>query len=162
MISLEQVVYKASIKYFNFFSYKQRKFNLFREECEGFAKLQTELNQEFSENISHENVLDIVQSLIGCFNLDPNRVLDIILESFENKPKDAKLFVPLICSYMKDPKIVSEVLASKFTFLRNSETSVPRSLYILTAQLLQHSIISLDDIYLWVNIVISIGEPVVM
>ncbi|KAJ3658904.1 hypothetical protein Zmor_010618 [Zophobas morio] len=131
--------------------YKQRKFNLFREECEGFAKLQTELNQEFGENTNHENVLDIVQSLIGCFNLDPNRVLDIILESFENKPKDAKLFVPLICAYMKDPKIVSEVLASKFTFLRNSESSVPRSLYILTAQLLQHNIISLDDIYLWLT-----------
>ncbi|XP_008192636.2 THO complex subunit 2 isoform X2 [Tribolium castaneum] len=131
--------------------YKQRKFNLFREECEGFAKLQTELNQEFGENTSHEDVLDIVQSLIGCFNLDPNRVLDIILESFENKPKDARIFVPLICSYMKDPKIVSEVLASKFTFLRSSETNVPRSLYVLTAQLLQHNIISLDDIYLWLT-----------
>ena len=26
-------------------SYKQQKFNLFREECEGYAKLVTELNQ---------------------------------------------------------------------------------------------------------------------
>lgn len=92
-----------------------------------------------------------MQSLIGCFNLDPNRVLDIILESFENKPRDSRIFVPLICSYMKDPKIVSEVLASKFTFLKNSESNVPRSLYILTAQLLQHNIIVLDDIYIWVS-----------
>merc|ERR1712071_444544 len=29
----------------------------------------------------------VIQSLIGCFNLDPNRVLDIILESFECRPQ---------------------------------------------------------------------------
>lgn len=51
--------------FFLFCSYKQRKFNLFREESEGFAKLITELNQDFNENISHKKVLDIVQSLIG-------------------------------------------------------------------------------------------------
>lgn len=56
------VLYNAC---FLVFSYKQRKFNLFREESEGFAKLITELNQDFNENISHKKVLDIVQSLIG-------------------------------------------------------------------------------------------------
>ncbi|KAI4462732.1 tho2 protein [Holotrichia oblita] len=131
--------------------YKQRKFNLFREESEGFAKLVTELNQDFGENITHEHLLDIVQSLIGCFNLDPNRVLDIILESFENKAKDARLFIPLIQSYMNDPKIICEVLGSKYIFYRNNNEVVPRSLYILTAQLLQHGIISLDDIYIWLT-----------
>ena len=38
------------VKFFEFltiliYSYKQQKFNLFREECEGYAKLITELNQ---------------------------------------------------------------------------------------------------------------------
>lgn len=47
------------------FSYKQRKFNLFREESEGFAKLITELNQDFGEDVTHMKLLDIVQSLIG-------------------------------------------------------------------------------------------------
>lgn len=83
--------------------------------------------------------------------MDPNRVLDIILESFENKPNDSHLFIPLIKSYMNDPKIISEVLGSKYSFLRNSENGSPKSLYLLTAQLLQHSIISLDDIYPWVS-----------
>ena len=36
------------------FSYKQQKFNLFREECEGYAKLITELNQELSNNTPFE------------------------------------------------------------------------------------------------------------
>ncbi|KAL3266220.1 hypothetical protein HHI36_010402 [Cryptolaemus montrouzieri] len=131
--------------------YKQRKFNLFREECEGFSKLITELNQEFGDNTNNNRILGIVQSLIGCFNLDPNRVLDIILESFENKPKDGQLFIPLIKSYMKDPKIISEVLGSKYIFLRNGESGIPKSLHILTAQLLQNNIISLDDIYPWLT-----------
>lgn len=48
-----------------YFSYKQRKFNLFREESEGYAKLITELNQEFSTSVTEKSLLDIVQSLIG-------------------------------------------------------------------------------------------------
>lgn len=84
--------------------------------------------------------------------MDPNRVLDVILESFENKPKDAKLFIPLIKCYMNDAKIICEVLGSKYTFQRNSNENVPHSLYVLTAQLLQHKIINLDDIYTWVGI----------
>lgn len=88
---------------------------------------------------------------LGCFNLDPNRVLDVILESFENKPHESQLFIPLICSYMNDPKTICEVLGSKYTFLRNSEEPIPKSLYVVTAQLLQHNIISLDDIYVWLT-----------
>lgn len=75
----------------------------------------------------------------------------MILESFENKPHESRLFIPLICSYMNDPKTICEVLGSKYTFLRNSEEPVPRSLYIVTAQLLQHGIISLNDIYVWLT-----------
>lgn len=89
--------------------------------------------------------------ILGCFNLDPNRVLDVILESFENKPKDSNIFVPLINSYMNDPNIISEVLSTKFSFLKNTDQEVPQSLYILSAQLLQHKLIQLDDIYFWVS-----------
>lgn len=59
------VNFRTFVSRLNCFSYKQRKFNLFREESEGFAKLITELNQEFGENITHKHLLDIVQSLIG-------------------------------------------------------------------------------------------------
>ncbi|XP_066259419.1 THO complex subunit 2 isoform X1 [Euwallacea similis] len=127
--------------------YKQRKFNLFREECEGFAKLQTELNKQFNEKTNADSLIDIVHSLIGCFNLDPNRVLDIILESFESKTQDAHIFVPLIKSYIKDPYIISEVLSTKIAFLKNAEEEIPSSFYVLLAYLLQHNLISLDNIY---------------
>ena len=46
------------------YSYKQRKFNLFREESEGYSKLVVELNQERPEN-EVASILEIVKSLIG-------------------------------------------------------------------------------------------------
>ncbi|KAJ8978313.1 hypothetical protein NQ317_008185 [Molorchus minor] len=52
---------------------------------------------------------------------------------------------------MNDPNIISEVLSTKFSFLKNNDQEIPHSLYILTAQLLQHKIIQLDDIYYWLT-----------
>lgn len=60
-----------------FFSYKQRRFNLFREESEGYAKLITELNNEAIEHTSVSKILEIIKSLIG-----KNRIFDIICKRF--------------------------------------------------------------------------------
>jgi tho2 protein, putative len=46
--------------------YKQQKFNLFREESEGYAKLITELCQ--SHNFSCDNMLQVLRSLIGIMH----------------------------------------------------------------------------------------------
>ncbi|CAO1439091.1 unnamed protein product [Diamesa hyperborea] len=129
--------------------YKQRRFNLFREENEGYAKLMTELNKDFSEEVDEVNSLEMVKSLIGCFNLDPNRVLDVILESFEIRPERHELFIPLLKSYMSDSNIISEVLGYKYCNLSDGET--PFSLYKVTALILQNDIIQLDDIYYWLT-----------
>ncbi|XP_046666105.1 THO complex subunit 2 isoform X1 [Homalodisca vitripennis] len=129
--------------------YKQRKFNLFREESEGYAKLITELNQDISGNVTPSNILEIIKSLIGCFNLDPNRVLDVMLDSFEQRPEQVEFFIPLIQQYMPDPKILSEVLAFKFSFYQSDP--IPHSLYIVTALMLQYRVIALDDIYTWLS-----------
>ncbi len=50
----------------SYFSYKQQKFNLLREENEGYSKLVVELNQDFTDSgltpkIVHENI----KALIG-------------------------------------------------------------------------------------------------
>ncbi len=95
-------------------------------------------------------MLQVVQSLIGCFNLDPNRVLDVILESFECRPQlHSRLFVPLIRSYMSDSSTLCEVLGFKYTSCDPLLT--PRSLFLVTALLLQHGAIHLEDIYRWLN-----------
>lgn len=46
-------------------SYKQQKFNLLREENEGYAKLIAELGQDLSGNITSHLVLESIKSLIG-------------------------------------------------------------------------------------------------
>ena len=46
-------------------SYKQQKFNLFREESEGYSKLLAELISEGCGPFSPETVLDNIKSLIG-------------------------------------------------------------------------------------------------
>ena len=53
------------------FSYKQQKFNLLREESEGYAKLVTELGQEISRHVTSATVLENIKSLIGE-NRTPN------------------------------------------------------------------------------------------
>lgn len=57
-------------------------------------------------------------SPLGCFNLDPNRVLDIILEVYECRPEYDDFFVPLIESYMYmcEPQTLCHILGFKFKF----------------------------------------------
>ncbi|KAF4523128.1 hypothetical protein B566_EDAN003143, partial [Ephemera danica] len=99
--------------------YKQRKFNLLREESEGYAKLITELGQDLGAQITPQ----------------------FILESFECRPEQDEFFVPLIRSYMADPKILSEVLGFKFSLYypsssdgSSSSTYTPESLYTLVPE----------------------------
>ncbi|KAG1756059.1 transcription factor/nuclear export subunit protein 2-domain-containing protein [Suillus lakei] len=76
--------------------YKQNKFNLLREQSEGYSKLSVELTSSLGPAHSHADarpvesyasiedrarqVWEKVISLIGYFDLDPNRALDIILD----------------------------------------------------------------------------------
>ena len=64
--------------------YKQSNYNLLREESEGYSKLMTELftvsqNEDPTSDIVHET-FENVKSLIGAFDLDAGRVLDVILD----------------------------------------------------------------------------------
>ncbi|KAI8731219.1 THO complex subunit 2, partial [Biomphalaria glabrata] len=96
--------------------YKQQKFNLLREESEGYSKLITELNPDFNLKISWEQVLQNIQSLIGCFDLDPNCELDIILEAFECHPEESPFYVPFLRAYIIDKLTLCHILGFKFHF----------------------------------------------
>ena len=63
--------------------YTQHKFNLIREENEGYSKLLTFLHQP---KLPESNILSVVTSTIGLFSLDPNRVFDILLDACEFEP----------------------------------------------------------------------------
>lgn len=79
-------------------SYKQNKFNLLREQSEGYSKLVIELTSSLGPPHSTTTGFPVesassiaaragpawerVVALIGYFDLDPNRALDIILDVF--------------------------------------------------------------------------------
>lgn len=94
--------------------YKQQKFNLFREESEGYAKLVTELNAIDSD--TPEKVIGVVRAIVGYFYLDPNRVLDVILEAFESQLEQRDFFVQLLRLFTPDVETLNELLAFKIQF----------------------------------------------
>ena len=131
-------------------SYKQQKFNLFREECEGYAKLITELNQDLTTTTPAE-MLKLIKSVIGYFNLDPNRVLDIILESFECQLDQHEFFVELLRLFTPDKQTMNELLGFKYKFYLSEDDGkigeVPESLFKQTALMIQYGILEMNVIY---------------
>lgn len=61
--------------------YEQNKFSLIKENNEGFAKLSL-LLLTVNKGCTVEEVWEKMLSLIGNFDLDPDRVLDLVIESF--------------------------------------------------------------------------------
>ncbi|EXJ91033.1 hypothetical protein A1O1_04140 [Capronia coronata CBS 617.96] len=66
--------------------YRQANFNLMREESEGFAKLMTELfttsgNEPPTAEVV-EDTVEKVKAMIGAFDLDVGRSLDVVLDVF--------------------------------------------------------------------------------
>ena len=64
--------------------YKQSNYNLLREESEGYSKLMTELfsvsqDPEPTSDIAHQT-FENIKALIGAFDLDAGRVLDVTLD----------------------------------------------------------------------------------
>jgi THO complex subunit 2 len=83
--------------------YRQSNYNLLREETEGYSKLMTEyFTTVNNEPPSHDVVSETyerVNALIGAFDLDIGRVLDVTLDVFANLlVKHGKFFVKLLRS----------------------------------------------------------------
>lgn len=234
---LEQISLVTSVKQVNTRTnrintaqlYKQQKFNLLREESEGYSKLIVELYSNLPEYTDKmwtmgmdrqsllekrrrvvdarvEIVLDNVKSLIGYFDLDPNRVLDLIFDVFAaNCVEHWDFYLALLekstwrptrkmvkkkkstsdgsdgaAAYQttktttttstpvfeEEPKSVcAQILGFKFSYYNrkremadahNSDTATsssssypttPSQLFWMTAILMKHDFIRLDDLY---------------
>ena len=126
--------------------YKQQKFNLFREESEGYSKLITELLQD--ENLDVDYMIEVVQSLIGCFNLDPNRVIDVILECFECRIELHRFYIDLIRRFFDNKPSLTQIVAFKFNFYHSDENLCTNpNLYQVAAILIKNKLIDLDDVW---------------
>ncbi|PAA64134.1 hypothetical protein BOX15_Mlig010960g1, partial [Macrostomum lignano] len=111
--------------------YKQQKFNLLREENEGFAKLIVELGALASGEQTPESALPRLQALIGCFDLDPNRVLDLVLDACEVRSDEAEQLLDMVRLYRPNPADLCQLLGHKFTFYQGAAT--PTGLYRVCA-----------------------------
>lgn len=81
--------------------YRQSAYNLLREESEGYSKLMTEyfttVNSEPPSDATITDTFQRVKALIGAFDLDVGRVLDITLDVFANLlVKHFRFFIKLL------------------------------------------------------------------
>lgn len=114
LISSQQQAQKKYVRTKTKLFYKQQKFNLLREESEGYAKLIIDLSN--ASVGSADSCITHVRSLIGYFDLDPNRVLDIILDVCEIRHNESALFIDLLNLYGPDTVDLTHILGHKFHF----------------------------------------------
>lgn len=129
--------------------FKQKKYNLLREENEGFAKILTELGK-LTPNNREETVITVIK-IIGNYHVDPNRVLDLVLEVFEVYSRsDYETYIDFLNSFYNNSQKITQIIILKLNFYanyKNEFSGIPSSFYRLIAILIMKEIIDLDDIY---------------
>lgn len=153
-------------------TYKQHKFNLLREESEGYSKLVIELSIDLpiaSDPGKVALALRNIQALIGYFDLDPNRVLDIIFDALiSNITSHWQFFIDLLLNSPWRPRknisnnesgapkqnllprpICGQLMGFKFAFFNLPDNTIiaPKNLYLACAILIKHEIVLFSDIY---------------
>lgn len=91
------------------------KFNLLREESEGYAKTIAELfsGDKYNDPL---RTLSRLQKLIGQFNLDPNRVIDILLDCFEANQERAAYYTGILNALQVNRNDLADILKRKFVY----------------------------------------------
>jgi THO complex subunit 2 len=148
--------------------YRQQKYNLLREESEGYSKLLTVLAALPSPPSDPASHITNVFALIGYFDLDPNRVLDMVLEVMEHQLWNASFLVLLkkfrrssiahilgfkFVHYHEDSNNSSEGQKSPRESSSEPDTAptlpacaTPKSLFLLAATLLTADLLDLDTL----------------
>lgn len=128
--------------------YKQQKYNLLREEPEGYSKLVVLLESHCHTISDLEYCLSQMLSIIGHFELDPNRVLDLLLDLFEHDSQNL-CYIELLRQFRLAN--VTHVLGNKFLAYHVDDkvhfAGTPSSLYILAAVLITADLVQLADIF---------------
>ncbi|KAL0019528.1 hypothetical protein WJX77_005771 [Trebouxia sp. C0004] len=130
--------------------YKLNKFNALREENEGFSKMLVCL-QGFgtAATAKPEDLPQLmleITSLIGYFDLDPNRVAALVLDIFQDQ-WDNKAYLHLLPLFSQ--QAVSASLAFIYAHYQAEGEMAPDNLYRMTVQLIKGNTVKLDA--LWVH-----------
>lgn len=151
----EQTLQKRLVKLNTSLYYRQQKYNILREETEGYAKLLGILSTLPSP--PHDPSLHIknILSIVGYFDLDPNRVLDIVLEVMEQQYWNPT-FLVLLKNFRKSN--LCHILGFKLTLYHDSQvidtenlpklmdSSTPKALFMVLGVLLTDGILTLENI----------------
>jgi len=89
----------------------QQKYNLFREESEGYSKLIVELQN--SSALNSKQLFDSICAIIGFYDLDPIRCYGVILESLESDLNN-QLLIELV-SYII-PSALPNLIGFKYQY----------------------------------------------
>jgi THO complex subunit 2 N-terminus len=103
--------------------YRQQKYNLQDEETEGYAKVQELLLRAAGDPAAAAaGIKSQVFSLVGYFQLDPNRCLDLLLDALEVHP-DSFLLLVLVKGYRR--RHVGDMIGMKFLNYRRASVREP-------------------------------------
>ena len=164
--------------------YKQKKFNLLREESEGFSKIILETVDMIMSSEDHDDLDALaaeanlkIQSIIGYFNLDPNRTLDILLDVLTVNIVSHCDFIMKILKHtpwwpqnvpLKAPKIfpddwfenlkacpgnavATQMLGFKYGYFDSHSRTPPQEFIYGTAVFIKEGIVNLLDLYPYLN-----------
>jgi len=125
-----------------------------REVSEGYAKLLLLLISKEAPPIQ-----DII-AVIGYFDLDPNRVADMILDAFISSKHRYKQWIALFRSGPWSSKLLSTLMGWKFRTNVVDETAELQDLYLASAILLKESLIDLSSLFVHViSLLVHIRHP---
>ncbi|EFC50430.1 predicted protein [Naegleria gruberi] len=123
--------------------YTQDRFNLLHEENEGFSKLISIIIDPNNLSIQKlEQITNEIIQIIGFFNLEPNRVLDILLDAYENN-LDSDVLLNLVRSLFNNQHL-KHVIGFKLSSYHNKVT--PTSLIVMIVKLMQKELFIFQDI----------------
>eukprot|EP00887_Chlorella_sp_A99_P001761 scaffold19.g1761.t1 len=124
--------------------YQQRRFNLLREESEGYAKLLTLLSAAGAGRVSHASAgaaFAEMRALIGYFDLDPNRCFSLVLDAMTSQPGNEGL-LDLVPAFSKEA--VNQVTGFHFSRSAVAGRPAPAGLYLAAARLVGGGAMSLE------------------
>ena len=93
--------------------------------------------------VSPEELIGRIRAIIGYFNLDPNRVLDVITDAFECDLEHAEFFVDLLKLYTPESVTLKDLLAFKVKF---HASDIPESFFRQMAVFVRNSVVDLDSV----------------
>ena len=131
--------------------YEQQKYNLFREESEGFAKLIVYLLNVIHHRYAEcNNVQEKITALIGFFDLDPTRVIDIVIEVYCcNALNENYVNVFNALNVKALPHVIEFKLREKEKNEEHKAQSELETFFVVVAQLIKKKLITLSDVFVY-------------